>query len=134
MLDRVLGAAIAATLAVTIVLVAVLFLRSTKLLFGIDNVVAGSAIARTGDRGGRTRHRHAGHHSGLDLCGGRLARILSEVCDEDGSDRLARCLRRDDTTKRGGPRRGDPAAMDANRKVRDDAIEAEGSWSSPSRT
>ena len=28
--------------------------------------------------------------------------------------------------KRGGPRRGDPAAADANRKVRDDAIEAEG--------
>ena len=28
--------------------------------------------------------------------------------------------------KRGGPRRGDPAAADANRKVKDDAIEAEG--------
>ena len=28
--------------------------------------------------------------------------------------------------KRGGPRRGDPAAAEANRKVKDDAIEAEG--------
>ncbi len=28
--------------------------------------------------------------------------------------------------KRGGPRRGDPTAEPANRKVRDDAIEAEG--------
>ncbi len=28
--------------------------------------------------------------------------------------------------KRGGPRRGDPAAAEANRKVKDDVIEAEG--------
>jgi uncharacterized membrane protein required for colicin V production len=82
-LNRVLGAAVAATLAVTMALVGLLFLRTAPLPFGVDNFVEGSAIAEPAIEGAEPVIGALDEVLGLDLCGGRLERVITEVCRPD---------------------------------------------------
>jgi uncharacterized membrane protein required for colicin V production len=82
MLDKVLGAAIAAALAVVVALVVVLFVRSTKLPL-VGDVVGSSTVATKLIDGAEPVIGALDESMGLDLCGGRLERILSEVCESD---------------------------------------------------
>ena len=82
-LNRVLGAAVAASLAITVALVGLLFLRAAPLPFGIGGFVKGSAIAEPAIEAAEPVIAALDDILGLDLCGGRLERIISEVCRSD---------------------------------------------------
>ena len=82
-LNRVLGAAVAAALAVTVALVGLLFLRAAPIPFGIGGFVKGSAIAEPAIEAAEPVIGVLDDTLGLDLCGGRLKRIISEVCRSD---------------------------------------------------
>jgi hypothetical protein len=82
-LNRVLGAAVAAALAVTVALVGLLFLRAAPLPFGIGSFVKGSAIAQPAIDGASPVIAALDDAVGLDLCGGRLKRVIDEVCRPD---------------------------------------------------
>lgn len=82
-LNRVLGAVTAAALAVTIALVGLLFLRAAPLPLGIDGFVKGSAIAEPAIEAAEPVIAALDDTLGLDLCGGRLKRIITEVCRSD---------------------------------------------------
>jgi uncharacterized membrane protein required for colicin V production len=79
-LNRVLGAAVAAALALSVALVGLLFLRAAPLPFGIGNFVRGSAIAEPAIEASEPVIRTLNDTLGLDLCGGRLERVITEVC------------------------------------------------------
>lgn len=78
--NRFLGAAFGAVLAVTIVIVGLLFARSAKLPFGIGRLVETSTIAPRVLKGATPGVRFLDRNLGLDLCGGRFARTLPEIC------------------------------------------------------
>lgn len=79
-LNRVLGAAVAAGLAATVALVGLLFLRAAPLPFGIGGFVKRSAIARPMIDAAQPVIARLDDTLGLDLCGGRLEHVLTEVC------------------------------------------------------
>jgi uncharacterized membrane protein required for colicin V production len=79
-LNRILGAAVASALAVAMALVGLLFLRAAPLPFGIGNFVKGSAIAEPAIEAAEPVIGALDDTLGLDLCGGRLKRIINEVC------------------------------------------------------
>lgn len=81
-LDKVLGAAIAAVLAMTAALVGMLFVRSLDFPFGLNDLVRRSAIAPAVIEASQPLIANVDRALGLDLCGGRLARIIPEVCEE----------------------------------------------------
>lgn len=81
-LDKVLGAAIAAVLAITMVIVALLFVRSLSFPFGLNDLVKRSAIAPTAIETAEPLIAAMDDALGLDLCGGKLARVIPEVCEE----------------------------------------------------
>jgi uncharacterized membrane protein required for colicin V production len=78
--NRVLGAAFGAALALTIVVVGLLFARSAKLPFGIGRLVETSTIAPRVLHVASPGVRYLDRRLGLDLCGGRFARTLPEIC------------------------------------------------------
>lgn len=80
-LNRVLGAAVAAVLATTMVVVGLLFLRAAPLPLGVGGFVKGSALAPRAIDAAEPAVAFLDERVGLDLCGGRLARIIPEVCD-----------------------------------------------------
>lgn len=84
-LDKVLGAAIAGVLAVTMVIVALLFIRSLSFPFGLNDLIKRSAIAPRVIEGAEPTIAAVDRTLGLDLCGGRLKRVIPEVCDSDGA-------------------------------------------------
>ncbi len=79
MLDKVLGMAFGGFLALTIVIVGLLFARS-GLPFGIGEMVKSSTIAPRVLRAAAPTIRSADRTLGLDLCGGRFRRALPEIC------------------------------------------------------
>ena len=79
-LDKVLGAAIAGVLAITAVLVGLLFLRAAPIPFGIGDLVKRSAIAPRAIETAEPVIAGLDQALGLDLCGGRLKRVITEVC------------------------------------------------------
>jgi uncharacterized membrane protein required for colicin V production len=81
--NRLLGAAFGAALAAAIVIVGLLFARSADLPFGIGDQVENSAIAPRVLEGVEPGIAWIDDKLGLDLCGGRLARVVPEVCKED---------------------------------------------------
>ena len=80
--NRVLGAAFAAALGVTIVVVGLLFARAAELPFGLSDLVERSIIAPRVLDASAPATVALDDALGLDLCGGRLARALPELCDE----------------------------------------------------
>jgi uncharacterized membrane protein required for colicin V production len=78
--NRVLGAAFGAILALTIVVVGLLFARSAKLPFGVGRLVETSTIAPRVLRAAAPGVRVLDRDLHLDLCGGRSARALPEIC------------------------------------------------------
>lgn len=80
-LNRVLGAAVAAVLATTMVVVGLLFLRAAPLPLGVGGFVKGSALAPRAIDAAEPAVALLDDKVGLDLCGGRLERIIPEVCD-----------------------------------------------------
>lgn len=78
--NRFLGAAFGAALAVTIVIVGLLFARSAKLPFGIGRLVETSTIAPRVLKAAAPGVRTLDRDLGLDLCGGRFAHALPEIC------------------------------------------------------
>jgi uncharacterized membrane protein required for colicin V production len=79
--NRVLGAAFAAALGATIVVVALLFARATVLPFGLGELVERSLIAPRILDAASPAVAVVDDALGLDLCGGRLARSVKELCD-----------------------------------------------------
>ena len=79
-LDKVLGAVIAGVLAMTIVLVALLFIRSLDFPFGLNDLIKRSAIAPAVIEAAEPAIANVDAALGLDLCGGKLRRIIPEVC------------------------------------------------------
>lgn len=82
MLNRVLGAAVASVLAVTMAIVGLLFLRAAPIPFGIGNLVKHSAIAPVAIDAAQPAINVLDDTLGLDLCGGRLKKVITEVCDQ----------------------------------------------------
>ena len=78
--NRAVGAAFGALLALTIVVVGLLFARSARLPFGIGRLVETSTIAPRVLRAAAPGVRYVDRELGLDLCGGRFARTLPEIC------------------------------------------------------
>jgi uncharacterized membrane protein required for colicin V production len=78
--NRVLGAVFGAVLALTVVTVGLLFARSTKLPFGIGRLVETSTIAPRVLKAAAPGVRIVNRDLGLDLCGGRFARAMPEIC------------------------------------------------------
>jgi uncharacterized membrane protein required for colicin V production len=85
-LNRLLGAAVASALAVIVALVGLLFLRAAPLPFGIGDLVKHSAIAPQAIDAAAPVIRSLDETLGLDLCGGRLERVIAEACPDDGTD------------------------------------------------
>lgn len=83
MVDKVLGAAIAAVLAVSLAIVGLLFLRAAPIPFGLGDLVKRSAIATRVIEGAEPAIAFTDDKLGLDLCGGKLAKIIPEVCEQD---------------------------------------------------
>jgi uncharacterized membrane protein required for colicin V production len=81
--NRVLGAAFGAALAAAIVIVGLLFARSANLPFGIGDQVRDSTIAPRVLDAVEPGIAWIDDRLGLDLCGGRLARVVPEVCKDD---------------------------------------------------
>jgi len=81
MLDKVLGAAIAAVLATTMLIVALLFIRSLSFPFGLNDLIKRSVIAPKVIEAAEPAIASTDRALGLDLCGGRLERIIPEVCE-----------------------------------------------------
>ncbi len=79
-LDRVLGATLAALLAVVAAVVGLLFLRAAPIPFGIGDLVKRSTIARNTIEAAEPAIAAVDDVAGLELCGGKLARIVPEVC------------------------------------------------------
>ena len=78
--NRFLGAAFGAVLALTVVIVGLLFARSAKLPFGIGRLVETSTIAPRALKAVAPGVRVVNRDLGLDLCGGRFKRSLPEIC------------------------------------------------------
>jgi len=78
--NRVLGAAFGAMLALTVVIVGLLFARSAKLPFGIGRLAETSTIAPRVLKAASPGVRFLDRNLGLDLCGGRLAHNVPEIC------------------------------------------------------
>ena len=85
MLDKALGAGVAGVLAVTIVIVGLLFIRSLSFPFGLNDLIKRSAIAPKVIEAAEPAIANTDRVLGLDLCGGRLKRIIPEVCHPDGA-------------------------------------------------
>jgi uncharacterized membrane protein required for colicin V production len=85
--NRVLGAAFAAALAVTIVVVGLLFARAAALPFGLSDLVERSLIAPRVLDAVAPATVFIDDKLGLDLCGGRLARAIPDLCDEPYASR-----------------------------------------------
>ena len=79
-LNRVLGAAMAALLAAVAVVVGMLFLRAAPIPFGIGDLVKRSTIAPAAIAAAEPAVGALDRSLGLDLCGGRLKRIIPEAC------------------------------------------------------
>lgn len=79
-LNRALGAGIAAALAIVAVVVGMLFLRAAPIPFGIGDLVKRSVIAPRAISYAEPAVAFLDANLGLDLCGGRLAHIIPEVC------------------------------------------------------
>jgi uncharacterized membrane protein required for colicin V production len=86
MLDKVLGAAVAGVLAITIAIVGMLFVRSLDIPFGLGDLIKRSAIAPAVIEGAEPAIASLNEALGLDLCGGRLARVIPEVCEQSKKD------------------------------------------------
>jgi uncharacterized membrane protein required for colicin V production len=80
--NRVLGAAVGALLAVSVVIVGLLFVRSWRLPFGISDLVSRSVIAPKVLDATAPAVAWIDNRLGLDLCGGRLARTVPELCTD----------------------------------------------------
>ncbi len=80
-LNRALGAGVAAVLAIVVALVGLLFLRAAPIPFGIGDLIKRSAIAPKAIELSQPVIAALDDALGLDLCGGRLVRILPEVCE-----------------------------------------------------
>jgi uncharacterized membrane protein required for colicin V production len=84
--NRVLGAVFGALLVVSVIVVGLLFARSWRLPFGISDLVSRSAIAPAVLDAVAPGVAWVDDTLGLDLCGGRLARTVPELCaDKAGS-------------------------------------------------
>lgn len=83
--NRVLGAAFAAALGVAIVVVGLLFARASSLPF-VDLLDRSLIAPRVVDAVAPAASA-IDKQLGLDLCGGRLARAVPELCDQDQSGR-----------------------------------------------
>lgn len=81
-LNRALGAAVAAVLAMAAALVGLLFLRAAPIPFGIGDLVKRSTIAPKAIEAAGPAIGFLDDALGLDLCGGRLKKIVPEVCDK----------------------------------------------------
>ena len=81
-LDRVLGTAIAAALAVIVALVGLLFLRAAPIPFGLGDLVKRSTIAPAVIDAAEPVIAFLDDQMELELCGGKLKRIIPEVCDQ----------------------------------------------------
>lgn len=82
-LNRVLGTAFAAALAVSIVVVGLLFARAAALPFGLGDLLDRSLIAPRVIEWAVPVTSALDERLGLDLCGGRLLRAVPELCGED---------------------------------------------------
>ncbi len=80
MTNRVLGAAFGAALAAAIIIVALLFARSADVPF-VGDRIEDSIIAKRALEGVEPAVAWTNEKLGLDLCGGRLARVVPEVCE-----------------------------------------------------
>jgi uncharacterized membrane protein required for colicin V production len=78
--NRVLGAAFAAALGVAVVIVGLLFARATSLPFGLSDLLDRSLIAPRIVEAAAPAAAAIDERLGLDLCGGRLARAVPEIC------------------------------------------------------
>jgi hypothetical protein len=78
-LNRVLGVAVAATLAACVVVVALLFVRAARVPL-VKDAVGGSAIAPRLVDAVEPAVDVLDETLGLDLCGGRLERIIADAC------------------------------------------------------
>jgi uncharacterized membrane protein required for colicin V production len=85
-LDKVLGAAVAALLAITIAIVGMLFVRSLDIPFGLGDLIKRSAIAPAVIEAAEPTIAVLDDTLGLDLCDGRLKRIIPEVCEKTKQD------------------------------------------------
>lgn len=83
-LDRVLGATFAALLAVVAVIVGLLFLRAAPIPFGVGDLVKRSTIARNSIDAAAPVVAAVDNAAGLELCGGKLKRVVPEVCGGSG--------------------------------------------------
>lgn len=84
--NRILGAAFAAALSVAIVVVGLLFARAAALPFGLSDLVERSLVAPRVLDAVAPATAFIDEQLGLELCGGRLARAVPDLCDEaDGS-------------------------------------------------
>lgn len=80
-LNRVLGVAVAAALAACVVIVALLFVRAARVPF-VGDFVTGSAIAPRAIDAVEPAIGVLDDTLGLDLCDGRLKRIIADACKE----------------------------------------------------
>lgn len=80
--NRILGAAFAAALGCAVVVVGLLFARAASLPFGLDDLIDRSVIAPKIVEGVAPATSFVDRKLGLDLCGGRLARAVPELCNE----------------------------------------------------
>lgn len=81
-LNRVLGAVLAAALALAVVIVGLLFLRAAPTPFGVGDLIERSSIAPVVIEASEPLIAALDQTLGLELCGGELSRIIPEVCDE----------------------------------------------------
>lgn len=80
--NRVLGAAFAAALAVTVVVVGMLFARAADLPFGLDALIERSLIAPRVLEAAAPAVAYVDDALSLELCSGRLGDTAPELCGE----------------------------------------------------
>ena len=79
--NRVLGAALGALLAIVASVVGLLFLRAAPIPFGIGDLVKRSTIAQRAIETAEPAIASIDDVAGLELCGGKLKRVIPEVCE-----------------------------------------------------
>ena len=79
-LNRVAGVVFAGALALVVLVVGVLFIRSAPLPFGLGRIVGNSSIATVVVDAATPAIEFFDREMGLDLCGGKLRRVIRDAC------------------------------------------------------
>lgn len=80
--NRALGAALAGLFAIVAAVVGLLFLRAAPIPFGIGDLVRRSSIAPAVIETSEPAIAFLDETLGLELCGGELADVIREVCED----------------------------------------------------